>query len=320
MSQPRRPPTSDASTWYCVDPQLERLLNREAVWQGRLIFGLMLAGLWTSFPGGRDLLLWFVPAAIVLDLIARIPFRKRLIGYRLDRDGLHVVRYGCRERHFSWDTIQAVDETSNSLVVRTSGGELRISNDLPAAFHLAEQLRRNLGEPPAEQTELSASQLETWLGLAPGEVWTTGLQPRARFGIGAGLVGAGLVVMLNAGSPFQVWMLCVALSWVVTLLPQVAQPLEISAWGVRKGKRFAAAWDDVIGSRLTDGECTLRTVHGEISFGGAHARAVHDAVQRLLEAKQAGAVLPRLADIPDSAISRAESVEMSAERGISRPE
>jgi hypothetical protein len=53
---------------------------------------------------------------------------------------------------------------------------------------------------------------------------------------------------------------------------------------------------------------------------GPHAPRVHDAVKAMLAARERGAVLPRMGDIPDHAISRAESVDGSAERGISLSE
>lgn len=142
----RRSNSQEAAAWYSVDPRYERLLDRGAVWQSRVITGILLVGWWFAWPAARDTLAYLLLAYVFLDQVVRAGFGGRLLGYRVDQVGLHVVRYGRRDRSYPWETIEAAVESADELLVRTTVGELRIPRDMPAAFHLAQQLRRGGGE------------------------------------------------------------------------------------------------------------------------------------------------------------------------------
>jgi hypothetical protein len=65
----------------------------------------------------------------------------------------------------------------------------------------------------------------------------------------------------------------------------------------------------------------LITTRGILNLPGSpEAERVARTVRRLLNSRTAGQTLPRMTDIPDAALSRAETLDVSAERGLSRPE
>jgi hypothetical protein len=104
-----------------------------------------------------------------------------------------------------------------------------------------------------------------------------------------------------------------ALTWLMF------QPVMASPWGLtRRGIRVP--WSDVLGVDSGVG-WNVYTRAGGLRLGdGPAADRVAAMIQRMLALRAAGAVLPRMTEIPDHAISHAESAEISAERGISPAE
>jgi hypothetical protein len=249
--------------------------------------------------------------------------------------GLGEVQRDGRRRFHPWSTVRAVTETETAVVVTTDHGTLRFAGPAAERQPLAEALANVRPASTTSGEVLSPEEIGEWLGLDVGEVLE--LKPEApEYQTMNRVLGFSVVVLLlsllgdlRAGRWAELYLpLFVLLNTLnIRRLSPFKTATTVSVFGIDSADEHLT-WEEV--DNVTDvptGEIVqippFALIHAgnrSVQIDGPHRERVVNAVRQLLEAKQAGAVLPRLGGVPDSAISRTESVDLPADRGLSRPE
>ena len=310
---------SRSRRWYPRDRRVAWLTDRANAIQG-------LAGAAIFVP-----LVLVAPVQVLLLLGASaLTLLLPAYGWRVDEDGLHLLRVGVvapslrRSTLFPWDCIHGVQLDARELRIATSDRTIRVSALVPGIREMAAELRSGLGlEDQPTKREVTPTLIADWLGIEPEGSLPCSARPMVRFGIVAYLAAcAAFGVVAAVVQPLEP-----AIRWVVGSFGAF---IGLTAWlvwrctsstvtshGIQNADRVVP-WSAVNGvERAGVVGWTLWTDHGFVYVWGRNGRYVAQAVEKMLQARQSGAILPRMTDVPDHAISRAESAEVSAERGIS---
>jgi hypothetical protein len=301
--------------WVPAGPLREQL-ERHGAWIVGT-FGLCFAAMLESW---RPLAI--VPALAAMgEVVYRAVMRGRVKGWRVDDDGVHEVRHGAPEVLHRWAAIQDVSEQSGRIILQSAQGR----TTMPAAPHgpyLLRLVRQGQAQAAGEATVVGQRDVEGWLGLAEGASLVcrpTAMQRLFRLAFLVYLVVWATWSFIHLGAVGAIlWVSIMPFLFGSEIVRQL-RPVEVSAAGVRQGRRWIP-WDHVTATGLLNGMCSLSAITGNVGLLGPHAARVHEAVKAMLAARERGAVLPRMGDIPDHAISRAETVDVASERGISRLE
>ena len=306
--------------WYPRNRILAWLTDPPYAWSMVLLAGMLT--IWFSMlspaalPG--ILIAWLLAPGLGLLL-----FRGAAYGWRLDGEGLHELHFLRPDRTIPWSDLQAAEAGGEYLVIETRYETLRLPRRVRGTRHLAKELRAALGQQDGPHVAVTLGQLATWLAIGPDERLDVGCHPALRYalslmmgGLAAFMLVAGMLDGQPTGVIFAWWPALLAASfWSTT------QPVWVTTRGIHRGRRWSASWDDVTGIRRMKSGWMVATELGSVSIGGGRkGRRVHDTVKKVLAAKQAGGVLPRIVAVPAEALSRAAPAEVVVERGISRAE
>lgn len=242
-------------------------------------------------------------------------------GWRVDEQGLWELRWDAAGWVRPWDSIEQLIDTPEMLAVVVDGHVLMLPQAGPAAARLAQALHARLDPPSAAAEALPAESIASWLGIEVDgtlELWVPA-QQRRRMIVALAVIGPLILILLlrtwRDGVQFAAfWPLLILLTW-----PPVLQPVaRATAWGVR-GRRRSASWDEIQQAVPQMNGWLLKTRDGSIYLPlGPDSDRVAETVRKVVAARRGGQRLPRLADVPAHAISRAKATDGSAARGISR--
>jgi len=331
--QPSRP--APAARWYATTRWLDRLARRLS---GRAVAALGIPALLLG------VLFW--PGSPLVNLLALLLLGGGVVwglslwsyAWAVDEQGIWELFVGQRPKLHPWSMVRGVEYAPKGLELEVGGWrKLRLPWSTSGARELAEELPSRLGRPPSDAA-VSTDQVCGWLGISRGgavvlrAVDGEAFQSNAKSLIGMALavgflasaeladgnLANGLAGALGAG-------LLLAAAKYGPRLEALLNP-EVSAdrAGLHRGSRLVAGWDDVTGvdsppAGMTVSRWVVTTTRGAVWLPDcAEADKVANTVWQLLEARRDGATLPRMTDISDAAISRAEASEGSAERGLSR--
>ena len=232
------------------------------------------------------------------------------------------------ERLYPWEVIERVEETPNTFLIHTTHGVVRLEPKDPSSRRLARRVQEGLAVEAGEADHVSASRIEAWLELRPGQDLVVGPDKRSRWM--AVLWGACMVVPLlftfgvDSSVLTYLFPLFLALGIVLPLVGHLVEGDRaiVDARGLQWSQNSTADWADVtaisrdgVGWRVsTDSDA------GGVYLAGPNAERVAAAIEQLLAARRTGAVLPRMGVVPETALSRTGAEDVAAERGLSRPE
>lgn len=235
-------------------------------------------------------------------------------------------RHG-RVRVVPWEMVREVEETADAVVVVTETETLRFAGRRKDHPLLAAALRERMAQRTAAPVAVPPEQVAAWLGIGlDGAIrlrrrWWQRLGGATLFG---GLAVFFLAMLLQSDDPFVPWQALVPLLCYGPLAFVAARPHEVivtphGLWG--RGVRLA--WDEVEHVERPRDLRQAYIISGAdraIILHGPDAARVCDAAEQVIAARERGDLLPRLADVPEHALSRAETAEIAAERGLSRTE
>lgn len=275
-------------------------------------------------------------------VLACVAFNGR--RYRLTPDGLEVHRWVGRRRRFSWSELRSRRMGRHSLSVRASDGCVHRLTDTTGRWR---KLAAELDQRPelastTKSPELSAEQIEDWLGVEPGGHLTTGRPAYTSYAWAFVLAGAGaflLLFRLNRNAGMAVWLGTMLAAMVGFIHDGLAGTpvVDASAAGLtihRQRRRFVP-WTRVLGfnssygRRTADGlpssrdslmdKCSVVTTEDTIELNQRcpHGRQIALTVNRVLAAMDRGELPAPPTEAPDAAISLHRLTEPEAERGIS---
>ena len=310
-------------------------LHPLAAWGHNLHGGWKLAALLAWFA----LFAWHMPdsmlpmaiavvSALGIQLLDRFLRPKRVRAWRLRASGLYEVFGNETQRGHPWSSIRSVTETPEGVEVDAGGTILRFTGRARDRSVLVEEIRSYLVEVEAESDSVSPKQIATWLQIAPDGFLAVRPTRRQRH-LPSLLLWS--VVLFNVGMALYhddlrmrwaglIFVVCSFLPMAIAASRQ--NTVLVSGYGLDgQGKRFA--WADVDQVRLV-GENDLRQLNvtsgnQSVTLRGPEVDRVTVAAERVIEARQAGAVPPRMGGVSEHGISRAE-VEVREERGISPAE
>jgi hypothetical protein len=257
--------------------------------------------------------LWLGLAVLLPLTVLAMPY-----GWRLDERGLYELRFLRRPRLIPIESIRHLESDATEIRIETDQGTLCLSHELRGIRSLVAQLRVLRGEREVVGgTEVSPEQVAEWLGIEVDGHRVCGLTRASR---AARYLLSALALVLLFGpmrgtSNFLPFALLVPvmfwLGW------RNDRCTLVTAHGLLLGDGRFVPWEAVNG---VPEHGVVATDYGTVLLVGPSVSRVAGAIQRIINAREAGAVLPRMTEIPDHAISRAESAEVSAERGISAAE
>lgn len=301
--------------------------------------------LWWWVWGGLLALAWAAGLRVVpLALLALLCSLDVRCGWRLEEDGLREVLWLGRSRFYPWD--QLTDLTLNEHGGRLFGdGRPLLIDDATHGVwvllaRLGERLQPTTGETaqPVDEAEVAQA-----LGIARDATLVCRARPRwevLALGVGLSLWPA---VLASAGLP-GAWVACAVLSglgWWNATRERRRRAVAASVRGleVRDGRRWRfVPWSAVRScevhlppaKRYYPTEAKLREdrrieVHtdlGNFEFYQAdeHGPQLRAGLERLLDARRRGAILPTGEAIPAGAISVARLSGDEGDRGLTRVE
>ena len=311
--------TRDGERWYPRDHRVANWVARQQT-QVRTMYFLLALFVIASF--GRP----YLPVLTVLLLVGmatvKLLLRGRPYGWKLGDEGLHELRYGRPARLIPWSEIEGCERTDRALLVRAGQETIRLPFDVPGLRHLAGRIEDKLAGGSAQQDALTPEQVAELMAIGEDEALPVGLHVALRLFVAGQMVGgaAWLLAMAPAfGVPYLAWTALFP-AWMGLHAWDMTRPPSATASGIDWTGHSFVGWDEVSDWRRVGLAWELKTGLGPVLIYGRHARRVIDGLERLREAAEQGAILPRMTDVPDHAISRAESAEVSAERGISPAE
>jgi hypothetical protein len=182
-------------------------------------------------------------------------------------------------------------------------------------------LRERVASAPAPAGAIAPEQIAGWLKIGMDDSLSLDKSVWQRVLIGLLFTVWGVWVAAPAWQRAG-WLLPLgSVAWLVWILKVVTGPesLILTPDGIEHfGRRYG--WDEVEGCDQRRAGTFLQLEERAIKLNGPHVERVRHAVEQLLAARAEGALLPRMADVPDHALSRAESIDVAAERGISLSE
>ena len=242
-------------------------------------------------------------------------------AWRLDEEGLHELgRFGVLRSH-PWSTLGEVTAGETTITIETVDGAVALPRDAAHAELLLRRLQ-TASEPvdAAAAPAVEPEQIAAWLGIGlEGElVLGASRHERSLIGFAAMLVGGPVLMLLLAGQlGWHQWLAVLLGGGVMGLaLWRSFAPVRLTPYGIYRGRRLVAHWDEVL-APLEEFDSELRTTTGSFPLGDVHRVRVLRAVRRVVEAREAGAAMPRMDGIPDTALSPAEDVSVASERGLS---
>lgn len=266
---------------------------------------------------------WRPFARLVTPVLRRVWPRFRY-GLVVDGDGVTELRLGHEPVTWPWDEV-SVETAWGYVNLKLGTQHVRFSWSAPGVVELAGDLVRRREPVVEDGPAVQTSAIEGWLGIPPdgslvipGRPWLLWL-----FGVFYGLLALLAVVAIWRGegllgfSMLMTW-LSVTLSLAET--HNSAQPVIATAEGLRQGRR-RFGWDEAVSVATRYPGWLVMTSRGSVLLPECPAsQRVATTIRNLAAARRAGAVLPRMADVPEHALSRAETAELAAERGLSRSE
>ena len=232
-----------------------------------------------------------------------------------------------------WSEIVAVRQQGPLPELLLTSGRRRPLWMVVGGKRLAELIDQRLagGEPLVdEQGQLRAAAIERWLGVEPGG----SLQCRLSVWRGSvlGIVAIVLLAMMLAGYTPGIGILAGQLPALVLALWAVAtsvSSVQADAQGLsvrRRGRREYYAWSEIVSTDTRGHSHLIHTARGMIRLAASARGAglVMGVIERILDARAAGAALPDRAPLPDTALTRLTGTEpASDDRALSiseRPE
>jgi len=245
------------------------------------------------------------------------------IGWQVEPSGLVEIGFSWQRRH-PWVEVGEPEVFDDALEVDCGGVVRRFEGRPEDVVALAEAIRGHRVRFGEEPTIVAPEQLGDWLGLEPGEalVLESPLVKRLLSAVGwlllvlgPSLISFGEIAWRNPAN----YVFGAAALLYFGVYRGRRDRLVVSIDGLRQGRR-RYSWADIA---LLGGHSRWRvlwTPDGMVTLHGPHADRVWEAARQIVAARDTGAVLPRMADVPDHALSRAEADDGSAERGISLSE
>ncbi|MBI2298321.1 MAG: hypothetical protein HYU66_05105 [Armatimonadetes bacterium] len=297
---------------------LQRWLHRDLGWSD-LLFSL--------FNG----CLWAYPFSLPLEFLGR-PFA------RATPDGLVVRDASNGWRTVPWSAIREVDWCGSLCRIHHDGGVIEVPENVYHAGELAAvAARRMVGASPAVavgQPDLSLEAVEELLQCGAGGAveWRgTDIRPVLGFALALPIVLLTAFGLISRHAWPPAIVAAAACIGAVPLMRK-QRPIHLRADGDGLTDLTAApirhAWADVVelrwdtvATKPATHSWRLRTSRGDVWIE-ADERSAHvvAALQRVLAARDASGVRPRMGGVGDAAISPVREGEQRAERGISRSE
>ena len=270
------------------------------------------------------------------------------IGVRIDARGLRLVNlFGCGRRLCRWDEVRDVVVDDSGLTLHKVRGEVRLDANLRDFPHLASQCRRAIGReaveeaPREDRADVAAEEVARWLGVSGDGVLECassvfrGIEPFVRFILVPFLLCIPFLAIqiLLSGRGWQAFFA----GLMPGLIPILAwRFLSVNSRGRRTSKVRATpttlavrtdagwrqhAWGSFENLFQVGGLWVATTVDGDVWLPKdlTHLDTLLAAIRKAIDARRDGFALPRMgADVPDAALSRAASAEVTVERGLSR--
>jgi hypothetical protein len=254
-----------------------------------------------------------------LDRVLRQRLAHPCYALSVDDDGIREFFLGQPPRLHPWETVGPVQTDGRGCVISPRLlTQYRLSWSVPGARELLTEIERHRPPEPGEVTTIEPEQVAEWLGIALDEslVVRAPKMQRNMMVISCAAVIGAVMLVVRLGPPYLAWMCLGQLGLLMLTWQNVLKRFSATPWGLRQGRK-EVAWHDVLGRSVWH----VQTRQGSLYLpGGENSERVVSTIQRILDARRAGAVLPRMTDVPEHALSRADSVEVSAERGISPAE
>lgn len=299
-----------------------RNTRREARLLGRLFLGAgaaLLCGL--SAPGQVWIFLTALLASIgaVLTAEARDP---EPWGWRLDDTGLHEYLFGGRWHSHDRGALRLGAVRRDAFTIETGQGRVTVPRSLPQAEAMLRRLRTAADQrvtPAAVPPELLAE----WLGIAIDEALEAPRdvhRPATLAVLTAILGGEALWLGTSFGVAYALPAFLLLALVLVAQLAQERARLTVTPHGFYRGGRKVGDWADVE-APLHGGAADRVLLRGRtLTLSAEQREPVTRAVTNLLAARRAGAVVSRMADVPDTAVSLAGEPAERLELGLSRAE
>ncbi|MBI2298076.1 MAG: PH domain-containing protein [Armatimonadetes bacterium] len=269
---------------------------------------------------------------VPLVLLAGVPSVAALqTALLLDPDGI-TAKGVFRRRRIRWSEVEGLEASAGTYRLRGAGVDIWLTAEV------ARRVRQVLGEEDGRTPthDLGAADIEALVGLRPGECVTAPVRCPYR----VMLVGlAGLACLAVCAASVSARSLVWTLPALVVSVPAArsasrtgpwfrANGLTVDANGLTVGQSGATAltipWSNVLDVSRPVSErdqAEIGTTIGPVvlRLTTAAGRRLFDIVERVVEARKAGARLPDTTPVPAGAISRMTG-ESSADRGISEAE
>ena len=264
---------------------------------------------------------WFV-LHTPLDRLLRNRLCDHCYALSVDDDGVveHFVD-GSTRRH-GWDEVRPVESYGHCCVVCLGLHHHRFGWSIPGVRQLIAEIHNRRPGATAAEESVTPEQIAEWMGIEVDELLVVGLPPGQRIVLSAVVAIDLLLVLLGVAlrHPYLAMMNLGQLAIMMVLWRAMFRRFTATPWGLRYGNK-TARWQDVVGLTHSSPGWMVQTTQGQLYLpGGRNSEPVKLAIQHVLDAHLKGAALPRMTDVPDHALSRAESVEVSSERGLSRSE
>ena len=260
-------------------------------------------------------------------------------GVRVDGNGLRVCHPLGLGRTYGWDEVTDVAVDDRGIRIRTRRRERRYRGALNDWTQLADKCRRALGRDAeagnGNGPTVPAEEVARWLGVTiDGEVVCRSPMHRLMPAMWLPTVLLALNVCRDPSDrgSWSLFILCMAGTFLIWSMYSHASgrrgarirevratPAEVNVrtdTGLRK-----CAWGDIRCLHRRGTFWIAGTIKGDLWLPPdlSNRDALLSAIRQAVDARQRGFALPRMtADIPDAALSRAASAEVSTDRGLSR--
>ncbi|MBI2298322.1 MAG: hypothetical protein HYU66_05110 [Armatimonadetes bacterium] len=319
-------------TAVCIDRARRAGLVRH-LWECALVLlsGVGLSLLW---PGDE---FWMVPSVLAFLWMLNKPAAdlRRARPYRVTAtaSGLLLRFYLFSPQQLvPWSHVRGVSNSDDGTAVHLDEGTIVLGPEATNAVRLGHAVAAYLTTADADATIPAATDDETFSALISADgagVPEARVEPGPLAGAAwvAALSGvAAAVVAGTSGTPQGAsgLLLTLAIGIPVVLasfVESASMTIRVEPGGLvirRRRDRTAIPWADVRSVSDPTAGRVVRTVQGDVALPGSpDGLRVLTVVRRVLAARDAGQVLPRLGFVGDAAISPVREGEERAERGIS---
>jgi hypothetical protein len=272
----------------------------------------------------------------------------RFLGVHVNAHGLLVLHTFRLGRRMAWDEFREVVVDEHGLTLLTRRGELKLGYKLTDWAHLAARCRREMGKSEDHDSDrdavvdVSPEEVARWLGVAADGALVCRSPYFRRMKIGYILFCSALWCLTIAAALALVTLGDWGVAAVLQVVPALFTLEHYAIWTAGRSRRIREvratpteldvrfdtgwrryAWGGIYSFVPRGLYWMVSTVEGDLLLPPFvnRGRTLLEAMREAIDARQRGFALPRMsADIPDAALSRAASAEVTIERGLSRAE